>query len=349
MNQDVYHDKEIFLQNYEDMKRSLRIYIYPHNKNDPFANALLPEESNQEPGGNYASEAYFKNVLYKSHFITKDPSKADFFFLPFSIASLRHDPRIGVGGLADFIREYMRNISHDYPYWNQTGGADHFYAACHSIGRVAMEKVEHVKSNAIQVICSSSYFLPNYFSHKDVSLPQIWPRHDEPQDLANTSRRKKLAFFAGTIMSPVRKSLAETWKDDSSIFAHDGRLKTPYSDHLLGSKYCIHAKGFEVNTARIGDALYYGCVPVILADYYDLPFMDILNWRAFSVVIMATDIPNLKKILQEISPQEYSVLQANVLKVRKHFQWHKSPVNFDAFYMVMYELWLRRSSVRILS
>ena len=189
MNRDAYHDKEIFLQGYEDMKRSLKIYIYPHSKNDPFANALLPEESNQEPGGNYASEAYFKNVLYKSHFITKDPSEADFFFLPFSIARLRHDKRIGVVGLADFIGDYMRNISRDYPYWNQTGGADHFYAACHSIGRVAMEKVEHVKSNAIQIICSSSYFLPNYFAHKDVCLPQIWPRHDAPKDLADTSKR----------------------------------------------------------------------------------------------------------------------------------------------------------------
>jgi len=150
-------------------------------------------------------------------------------------------------------------------------------------------------------------------------------------------------------MSPVRKSLVQTWKDDSSIFAHDGRLNTPYSDHLLGSKYCIHAKGFEVNTARVGDSLYYGCVPVILADQYDLPFMDILNWRAFSVVVTASDIPNLKKILQEISPQEYSVLQANVLKVRRHFQWHQPPVDFDTFYMIMYEVWLRRGSIRVLS
>ncbi|KAL2900856.1 hypothetical protein RDABS01_025938 [Bienertia sinuspersici] len=241
----------------------------------------------------------------------------------------------------------MNNISQKYPYWNQSGGADHFYAACHSIGKVAMEKVEHVRSNAIQVVCSSSYFLRNYFAHKDVSLPQIWPRHEDLPHLASIAKRKKLAFFAGTANSPLRKSLVKTWENDSSILVHGGRLNTPYSEQLLGSKYCLHVKGYEVNTARVGDAIYYGCVPVILADHYDLPFMDILDWNSFSVVITNSDIPNLKNILQSISFQRYKILQANVLKVRKHFQWNKSPLDYDTFYMVMYELWIRRTSIPI--
>ncbi|KAJ8425225.1 hypothetical protein Cgig2_019114 [Carnegiea gigantea] len=347
-HQDVFHDKEIFLQNYKEMKKSLKVYIYPPKKNDHFANVFLPQNKDQNPGGNYASEAYFKNVLFKSHFITKNPLKADLFFLSFSIASLRHDRRVGVAGLQDFIRLYTTSITQEYPYWNRTGGADHFYVACHSIGRMAMEEVEQVKANAIQVVCSSSYFLPNYFTHKDVCLPQIWPRHEEPSGL-DSSNRKKLAFFAGAMNSLVRKMLLQAWKNDSSIFAHEGRLKTPYSEQFLKSKYCLHLKGFEVNTARVADALYYGCVPVILADHYDLPFMDILNWRSFSVVIRTSDIPHLKKILEGISPEEYSVLHTNVLKVRRHFQWNATPLDFDTFYMVMYELWLRRSSIKVMS
>ena len=156
--------------------------------------------------------------------------------------------------------------------------------------------------------------------------------------------RTKLAFFVEGVNSPVRKKLLEVWRNDTEIFAHSGRLKTPYADELLGSKFCLQVKGFEVNTARIEDSLYYGCVPVIIANYYNLPFADILNWRSFSVVVVTLDIPLIKKILKAISPDEYLVLQNNVMKVRKHFQWHLSPVDYDAFYMVMYELWLRRSS-----
>lgn len=127
------------------------------------------------------------------------------------------------------------------------------------------------------------------------------------------------------------------------MFVHFGRLNTSYADELLGSRFCLHVKGFEVNTARIADSLYYGCVPVIIANYYDLPFADILNWKSFSVIVATLDIPLLKKILKGISSDEYKWLQSNVLKVRKHFQWHLSPIDYDAFYMVMHELWLRRS------
>ncbi|XP_059646510.1 probable glycosyltransferase At5g03795 isoform X2 [Cornus florida] len=341
---EVFHDREMFVENYKRMNRSLKIYVYPHKRDDPFANILLPV--NYEPGGNYASESYFKKVLFKSHFITKDPSEAHLFYLPFSIASMRHDKRVGVGGIQNFIRDYIFNISHSYPYWNRTGGADHFYVACHSIGKVAMEKAVEVKINAIQMVCTSNYFIHGYVPHKDASLPQIWPRRGDPPNVA-PSKRKKLAFFAGAMNSPVRQYVLKVWRNDSQIFVNNGRLKTPYDRELLRSKFCLHVKGFEVNTARIGDALYYGCVPVILADHYDLPFADILNWKSFSLIVTTADIPLLKKVLQGISSDEYQRLQSNVLKVRTHFQWYVSPVEYDAFYMVMYELWLRRSHVRI--
>ncbi|MFS8011950.1 putative xylogalacturonan beta-1,3-xylosyltransferase [Helianthus anomalus] len=342
----VYHEKDIFLENYNQMNKTMKIYIYPHATTDPFANIFLPD-NHGSPGGNYASESYFKIALSMSHFVTQDPSEADLFFLPFSIASMRHDKRIGVGGIKTFIKDYIFNISHQYPFWNRTGGADHFYVACHSIGRTAMEKAPEVSLNAIQVVCSSSYFLQGYTAHKDASIPQIWPRPGV-RPTRHPSKREMLAFYAGAMNSRVRESLVQTWINDSEIAVHQKRLKTPYSESLLGSKFCIHAKGFEVNTARIGDAIYYGCVPVVLADHYDLPFGDVLNWNSFSVVVSTQDIAFLKRILNKIvESDEYLKMQKNVLQVQKHFEWHQVPVDFDTFYMVMYELWLRRSSVRI--
>ncbi|KAG5556313.1 hypothetical protein RHGRI_006799 [Rhododendron griersonianum] len=314
---EVYHDNDLFFENYKKMNKSLKIYVYPHSPHDRFANVLLPVTS--EPGGNYASESYFKKSLMKSHFITKDPSKADFFFLPFSITGMRNDKRIGVGGMQDYVRDYVSNVRQKYPYWNRTGGADHFYVACHSIGKIAMGKAEEVKNNAIQVVCSSNYFVNG----------------------------KRLAFFAGASNSPPRQYLVKTWRNDSEIFAHAGRLKTPYETEFLRSKFCFHVKGFEVNTARIGDAMYYGCVPVILADHYDLPFGDILNWKSFSVVVETRDIPLMKSILKGIGDKEYLRLHKNVEKVRKHFQWHGEPIEYDCFHIVMYELWLRRNYVRV--
>lgn len=178
---DVYHDTDLFFEHYKEMNRSLKIYVYPHSPNEPFANVLLPVS--YEPGGNYASESYFKKALMKSHFITEDPSDADFFFLPFSITGMRFDKRINVGGIQSFVREYVSGIQQKYPFWNRSGGADHFYVACHSVGKIAMGMAAEVKDNAIQVVCSSNYAADAYLPHKDVSLPQIWPRKaNPPQD-----------------------------------------------------------------------------------------------------------------------------------------------------------------------
>ncbi|KAK1434981.1 hypothetical protein QVD17_00736 [Tagetes erecta] len=345
VNEIIFHDHDIFTQDYIKMNKSFKIFMYPHNKNDPFANVLLPVDF--EPEGNYASESFFKKTLNSSHFLTKDPSKADLFYLPFSIARLRHDPRVGIDGIQDFIKDYIFNVSHYYPYWNRTGGADHFYVSCHSIGKVAINKAEEIKLNAIQVVCSSSYFQSAYIPHKDASLPQIWPRVDANPPNITSSQRKKLAFFAGSINSPVRQKLIETWQNDTSISVHAGHLNTSYEQALQDSKFCLHVKGYEVNTARIGDALHHGCVPVIIANYYDLPFADILNWKSFSIVIPTLDIPLLQRILMSLSTDEYASMHKNVLEVRKHFRWHVNPVDYDAFYMVMYELWLRRSSIRV--
>ncbi|OMO72157.1 Exostosin-like protein [Corchorus olitorius] len=347
-NIEAYHDEDIFLEDYKQMNKSLKIYVYPYPQDHPFKQVFEPFES--DPVGNFASEHYFKKALMKSHFITEDPDEADFFYMPFSIALIRDDHRLDIAGISVFVKSYIQNITNIYPYWNRTGGADHFYFACHSKGRFAFDKAFVAKLNVIQLLCSSNLYISSYVAHKDAPVPQVWPRLDAPP-IPNllTRERKQLGFFSGGINSRTRVYLLKVWDNDTEIFTHHGRLPTPYSEQLLGSKFCIHARGYEVNSARIADAIYYGCVPVILSNHYDLPFTDILNWKSFSVIVNERDIPILKRILQGISSEEYAMLQSNVIKVRKHFQWHTPPTDFDALHMSLYELWQRRSVVKVKS
>lgn len=168
------------------MNKSLKIYVYPHSKDDPFANVLLPPDTDCK--GNYASELMFKKALMESHFVTKDPNEAHLFYMPFSISSMRSDPRIDVHGIPDFVQNYISNITLKYPYWNRTGGADHFYVACHSIGKIAFKKAFVARLNVIQLVCSSTYFPSSYLPHKDASLPQVWPRGGDPPNLLTSQR-----------------------------------------------------------------------------------------------------------------------------------------------------------------
>ncbi|KAF5950430.1 hypothetical protein HYC85_012423 [Camellia sinensis] len=107
------------------------------------------------------------------------------------------------------------------------------------------------------------------------------------------------------------------------------------------SKYCICASGYEVASPRMVEALYMGCVPVLMKDHYVAPFSDVLNWKSFSVEVSVKDIPNLKTILMGISQRQRG------LQVRRHFEVNLPLKMFDVFHMILHLIWLRRLNVRV--
>lgn len=341
-----YRDWNLFQADFQQMLVNLKIFVYPdiYNNNHSFAGIFLPHPNPYDPKlGNHFSEHMFKINLFQSPFLTSNPEEAHFFFLPFSINSLRNDPRVhSEASIADFVAMYAKNISGSFGFWNRSLGADHFYVCCHSVGRNAASKFLDLHRNAIQVVCSSSYYHKFYVAHKDVALPQVWPRLPESSWVPE-HKRMRLAFFAGRLQnSRIRQLLMSMWENDTSIDIFPGNLRNSYEEGFRKSKYCLHVKGYEVNTARISDAIHFGCVPVIISDHYELPFANVLDWSKFSVIIHHDDVQNLKAILLAISEKMYASFLANLRQVRKHFQWHTSPQDYDSFHMTLYQLWLRR-------
>lgn len=58
---------------------------------------------------------------------------------------------------------------------------------------------------------------------------------------------------------------------------------------------------------------------MILSDYYDLPFNDIIDWRKFAVVLREKDVYDLKQILKNITQEEFVTLHNNLVKVSNNF------------------------------
>ena len=54
---------------------------------------------------------------------------------------------------------------------------------------------------------------------------------------------------------------------------------------------------------------------MILSDYYDLPFNDILDWRKFAVILRERDVYELKQKLKDIPYTEFVRLHMNLVKV----------------------------------
>ncbi|KAJ8644341.1 hypothetical protein MRB53_006089 [Persea americana] len=288
-NSGPYHNWDLFSTDFHDMLYNLKIFIYPDasNSSSPFSSVFLPHPNPLDPKlGNYFSEHMFKTSLLRaSSFLTPHPQDAHFFFMPFSINSLRNDPRVRTeASIAGFVAGYAEKIGREFGFWNASGGSDHFYLHCHSVGREAASRHRGLLNNAIQVTCSASYFQRFYVAHKDVGLPQVWPRPLE-RALNPPHARKRLVFFAGREKnSVVRQELIAAWANDTSMDIFSGNPPFPYEEGFRRSRYCLHVKGYEVNTARISDAMHYGCIPVIVSNHYDLPFNNVLDWSKFSII-----------------------------------------------------------------
>ncbi|KAL5729083.1 hypothetical protein ACHQM5_002084 [Ranunculus cassubicifolius] len=342
----VFRNVSMFKRSYELMEKTLKVYVYKEGAQPVF--------HRPETKGIYASEGWFMKLMEGNHhFTVTDPAKAHLFYFPFSTRRLEqfmyvpnsHSSR----NLIAYLKSYLDVISTKYPYWNRTMGADHFLVGCHDW---TPHETKQYMGKCIRAMCNADISY-DFTMGKDVSLPETNIRlaKDPVRDLGGkpASKRKILAFFAGSINHGyVRPVLLKYWENkdpDMEIHGHMGRSgkkKNIYAEYMKNSKYCICAKGYEVNSPRVVEAIFYECVPVIISDNFVPPFFEVLNWESFAVFVAEKDIPNLKNILSSISQEKYLRLQMRVRQVQQHFLWHSKPVKYDIFHMILHSVWYNR-------
>ncbi|XP_024025280.1 probable glycosyltransferase At3g07620 [Morus notabilis] len=340
----LYRNISIFRRSYELMEKTLQVYIYREGERPILHTPILR--------GLYASEGWFMKLLEANKkFVTKNPRKAHLFYLPFSSRMLEETLYVPNShnhkALIRYLEKYVDMIAGKYPYWNRTGGADHFLVACHDW---APAETRHIMATCIRALCNSDV-KEGFVFGKDVSLPETYihlPKNPL-RDLGGKPLRKRstLAFFAGSMHGYLRPILLQHWENkdpDMKIFGRLPKSKNNrnYVNFMKTSKYCICAKGFEVNSPRVVEAIFFECVPVIISDDFVPPFFEILNWESFAVFVLEKDIPNLKKILLSIPEKRYRQMQMRVKKVQKHFLWHSKPEKYDIFHMILHSVWYSR-------
>ncbi|KAL2509157.1 putative glycosyltransferase [Forsythia ovata] len=228
------------------------------------------------------------------------------------------------GPMQNTARDYVNLIAGRYPYWNRSLGHDHFMLACHDWGPKISSAVRYLRKNSIRVLCNANTS-EKFHPIKDVSMPEIYLPQGTMDGLIggpSPSKRSILVFFAGGIHGYIRQVLMEHWENkDSDVQIHEYLPKNmSYYGMVRQSKYCICPSGWEVASPRMVEALYMGCVPVLIKDNYAKPFGDVLNWSTFSVDVAVKDIPNLKTILMSIPQRQYLKMQRIGIQARRHFE-----------------------------
>ncbi|KMZ76034.1 UDP-Xyl: xylogalacturonan beta-1,3-xylosyltransferase, family GT47 [Zostera marina] len=344
----IYRNPQAFYRSYIEMEKRFKVWVYKEGNPPIFHTGPM--------NGLYATEGHFMSEITrpKSPFAARCPEEAHVFYIPISVFNViiyvykrKQYTYVPLKRIAD---DYIDVIKRNHRFWNRTSGADHFMVACHDWGPMAFTRSEGL----IRVLCNANTS-EGFDPRRDATLPEInifadqisQPNHP---DLSSPSTRSIVAFFAGRDHGPVRPILFHHWGNytgnDVVVYEHVPK-GVEYSEMMRKSMFCLCPSGYEVASPRIVEAIYAGCVPVIISKAYVLPFNDVFDWSKMSIEIPIERIAEIKTILQAVSRRKYLMLYKRVLQVQKHFVINVPAQRYDVFHMTLHSLWLRRLDLRL--
>jgi glucuronyl/N-acetylglucosaminyl transferase EXT2 len=61
----------------------------------------------------------------------------------------------------------------------------------------------------------------------------------------------------------------------------DRKSLLPYPQVLQESEFCLVVRKSRLGQLALSDAMKAGCIPVIVADSYVLPFLEVIDWKRY--------------------------------------------------------------------
>ena len=152
--------------------------------------------------------------------------------------------------------------------------------------------------------------------------------------------RPNPVFFAGKVSAGVRGTIQSLIAKNNLSTLGTTHFEYPeYICAMRASEFCMAPRGNAAWSPRLEESIANGCIPVIVADKYDPPFVHILNYSMFSVRIKQGEIGSLTQVLGGLTRADRDALRANGQRVRHLFSYNVS--GMDASALVAFEMWAR--------
>ena len=279
----------------------------------------------------YAAAGFIPKMISSSPFFTHDWRKANA-----SVVVLI--PRHFAGGPTILQQQCLLRLQQRSPAWRATNGSRHFFIFVDSRGPCSLDgkykdvgfRRHHVIGPHGEPASSKPWFrlgsgppLACFDAQKDIGIPTPnihFPRTPFAKPLppvpagGGGGARPLLLFYAGWNYD-TRMRLVKLFSNDSDPAVLVRRSVPPadYAGHMLRSRFCPVCGGFSQWTPRLAEALYYGCVPIILSDALLPAFSEILDWSTFSARLPARRVGDLKTFAASL---DHAALAAGVRAAR---------------------------------
>lgn len=166
---------------------------------------------------------------------------------------------------------------------------------------------------------------------KDVILPYSHRIRSFGGDVGVESR-ESLLFFMGNRYrkegGKVRDLLFQILENEEGVTIKHGaqsrESRRAASQGMHTSKFCLHPAGDTPSACRLFDAIVSLCVPVIVSDYVELPFEDVIDYRKIAVFVdtnSAVKPGYLIKLLRRVSTERILEFQQELKKVKRYFEY----------------------------
>eukprot|EP00983_Pelagomonas_calceolata_P032155 1009502-Pelagomonas_calceolata.AAC.1 len=256
----------------------------------------------------YSYKTYMSHNIFDHHLHTflqsspcrtLDPWVANIFFIPVYTYAVEKK-----SANKDALYRSLRGILDAYPFWKRFQGSDH----------LMVTSVRHHTSDTFFTLFGTCmhatvelFDLPWCLKEKKMScfwrvilVPYVVSNPMILDDSGEFSHRPKLLSFVGTPRTRNRASnkfrrdlfsLLMRENDTFVFMVKERHFGLPDVSRVHRSSiFCAIPPGDTPNTKRLYDALFSGCIPVILSDDIQLPFQFALNYDDFCVRLPASSV-----------------------------------------------------------
>ncbi|PIN24793.1 Acetylglucosaminyltransferase EXT1/exostosin 1 [Handroanthus impetiginosus] len=299
------------------------------------------------PGNQHSAEWYlFSDLNRLDHeridsAVTRvmDPEEADLFYVPFfsSLSLIVNPIRPATVNVSpnrtvyndEQTQEALMDWLEEQVYWKRNNGRDHVFI-CQDPN--ALYKVIDRVKNGVLLVSDFGRLARNQASLvKDVILPYSHRINTYKGDVG-LENRKSLLFFMGNRYrkegGKIRDLLFQVLEDEQDVIIKHGtqsrESRRMASQGMHTSRFCLHPAGDTPSACRLFDAIVSLCVPVIVSDYIELPFEDVIDYRKIAIFVdsnTAVKPGNLVKMLRRVSPGKILEFQKELKKVKRYFEY----------------------------
>ncbi|KAL0354911.1 UNVERIFIED_CONTAM: putative beta-1,4-xylosyltransferase IRX10L [Sesamum radiatum] len=272
----------------------------------------------------FAAEIFMHRFLLSSAVRTFNPEEADWFYTPvYTTCDLTANGLPLPFKSPRMMRSAIQLISSNWPYWNRTEGADHFFIVPHDFGACFHYQEEKAIERGILPLLQRATLVQTFGQRNHVCLNDgsiIIPPYAPPQKMQAhlippTTPRSIFVYFRGLFYDVgndpeggyyARGARASVWENfkDNPLFDISTEHPTTYYEDMQRAIFCLCPLGWAPWSPRLVEAVVFGCIPVIIADDIVLPFADAIPWEDIGVFVAEKDVPKLDTILTSIPIDE---------------------------------------------